>query len=141
MNFDFITERLAVGQKIDNQEFADALKAAGITHAVNLFGEAEPVWAGPSLSFPSPQDDDGTPRRPEVVLACVRYAFDAIRDGGKVYVHCQWGIGRAPSVAYAILRRFGLTREEAAALVNAKRPRAATWGWEKYIPSIEDALA
>ena len=95
---------------------------------------------GPNLSFSNPQDDDGTPRNPGRVLACVRYAFDAILDGGKVYIHCQWGLGRAPATAFAVLRRFGSERDEAVQLINTTRVRAATWGWERYIPSIEKAL-
>lgn len=140
MNFNFVTERIAVGQKIDSQEFADALTAAGITHVINLYCEAEPFWKGNALSFSNPQEDDGTPRDANRVRECVRYAFDVLRDGGKLYVHCQWGLRRAPSTVYVILRRFGFTRDDAIRLINSTRVRASTENWEHYIASVEAAL-
>ena len=106
MNFNFITSTLAVGQKIDTQEFADALKAAGVTHVINLWsGITEPVWTGNVLTLK--QDDDGTPRPKDQVLAGIKYASE-VPEGGILYVHCQWGLGRAPTMAYAILRAWGI---------------------------------
>lgn len=140
MNFDFITDCLAVGQKIDTAEFAEALQSAGITHVLNLFaGDRETFWSGPVCYLP--QEDDGTPRNPEQVRAAVRYAFEVIGYGGKLYIHCQWGLGRAPSTCYAILRQLALSRELAVSLIKRKRPRCADWHWENYIPSIEEALS
>lgn len=142
MNFDFITERLAIGQKIDSEEFASALIASGVTHVVNLWSETEPLWSGgPVLSFLKPQEDDGTPRNVERTREVVRFAIAAFKDYRKVYVHCQWGLGRAPSMAYAILRTLEMKGPIAAALINERRPRCAEYNWEKYIPSVEEALA
>lgn len=140
MNFNFITGSLAVGQKIDSQEFADALTSAGITHVLNLFaGDEERVWRGPVRYVP--QEDDGTPRTPEQVNAAIEYARDVLADGGKLYIHCQWGLGRAPSACYAILRNHGMLAEDAILLICTQRPRCATWNWRQYIPSIEAALS
>jgi protein-tyrosine phosphatase len=139
VNFDFITENIAVGQKIDSQVFADALAAAGITHVLNLFsGNQETFWTGAVCYVP--QEDDGSPRTHAQIARAISYAFESLRDGGKLYIHCQWGLGRAPSTCYAILRRLGFTREEAIARICAKRPRCAAWNWQQYISSIEEAL-
>ena len=140
MNFDFVTERIAIGQKIESQEFAEALRAAGITHVLNLFrGDLESFWRGHVRYVP--QEDDGSPRTTAQVKMAVDYAFDVLRDGGKLYIHCQWGLGRSPAACYAILRHFGFSQDEAVALINKKRPRCATWNWQGYIPSIEQALS
>ena len=136
MNFDFVTPTLAVGQKIDTQEFADALKAAGVTHVINLWsGISEPFWKGDVLTLA--QEDDGAPRSKDQVLAGVAYAA-AVPEGQVLYVHCQWGIARAPAMAYAILRSRGMSGEDAARLIVAKRPKATGLG--RYIPSVEEAL-
>lgn len=142
MNFDFITLEIAVGQKIDSHEFAEALLAAGITHVLNLFaGDQETFWTGPVLYIP--QQDDGTPRDPEQIRAALRYALPLMDEGSnaKLYIHCQWGLGRAPSTCYAVIRGMGISREDAVALINKRRPRCANWNWEQYIPSIEQALS
>lgn len=137
MNFDFITPSLAVGQKIDSPELVSALLLAGVQRVINLWsGNPEPLWVGDILTLK--QEDDGTSRDRDQVLAGVRYA-NAVPDR-ILYVHCQWGLGRAPAMAYAILRSRGWSRGDAQALINLKRPRAATGGWERYIPSIEEAL-
>ena len=136
MNFDFITPALVVGQKIDTQELADALAAAGVTRVINLWsGIPEPLWKGDVLTLK--QEDDGTPRPKDQILAAVAYAA-SVPEGQVLYVHCQWGIGRAPAMAYAILRRRGMSREEATRLIVEKRPKATSW--QHYIPSIEEAL-
>jgi protein-tyrosine phosphatase len=140
MNFDFITENIAVGQKINSLEFAEALRAAGITHVLNLFaGDEETFWTG-SVCY-VPQEDDGTPRTREQVFAAIICAIAVFNAGGKLYIHCQWGLGRAPSACYAILRKSGLSPDEAISLINRKRPRCARWDWQQYIPSIEEALS
>ena len=137
MNFDFITERIAVGQKIDTQGFAIALRDAGITHVINLFSP-EQFWMGETLCLA--QEDDGTPRPAEHIHAAIKFAFKVLAKGGKLYIHCQWGIGRAPATCYAILRAFGIGEEEAIQLLETRRPRCAAWTWKQYITSIEVAL-
>lgn len=142
MNFDFIVPEIAVGQKIDSEEFADSLRAAGITRVLNLFaGDTEAFWNGPVLYLA--QEDDGTPRDPEKIRAAIEYAMPVLAEGSeeKLYIHCQWGLGRAPSTCYAILRSMGIAGDDAAALIDRRRPRCAKWNWRQYIPSIEEALA
>lgn len=139
MNLDFITDQLAVGQKINSQEFADALVKLGITHVLNLFaGDKESFWRGPVRYVP--QEDDGTPRTSEQISAVIQYADIVLACGGKLYIHCQWGLGRAPSTCYAILRHRGMSRENAVLLICTERPQCAAWNWQQYIPSIERAL-
>lgn len=136
MNYDEIVPNLYCGQKIDSQEFNDALVQEGITHVINLWsGIREPYWKGLTLNLN--QDDDGTPRPPEQTIAGIEFAKIAT----KLYVHCQWGMGRAPSMIYAILRSRGMTQKELIPLINLRRPIAAKGNWERYIPSIERVIA
>jgi predicted protein tyrosine phosphatase len=137
MNFNFITPTLIVGQKIITQEFADALIAAGVTRVINLWsGNPEDIWKGDVLILK--QDDDGTPRPKDQVLAGIAYAA-AVPEGQVLYVHCQWGLGRAPTMAYAILRSRGVGSWEAMKLININRP-VAKGNWEHYMASVEEAM-
>lgn len=141
MNFDFILPEIAVGQKINSAEFAQALRSAGITHVLNLFaGDRETFWDGPVLYLA--QEDDGAARDPEQIRAAIRYALPLVDEGSKakLYIHCQWGLGRAPSTCYAIMRAMGISRDDAVSLINRRRPQCARWNWAQYIPSIEEAL-
>lgn len=83
----------------------NALERVGITHVLNLVGHKKPVntssdqFSYKSLNMPdSPKVD---------ILFFVYFAFDYIRsaheEGGKVLVHCERGISRAPTVAAAYL--------------------------------------
>lgn len=47
-----------------------------------------------------------------------------LRAGQRVVLHCAAGIGRAGTVAIAVLMTLGVAREEATALVAAHRPMA-----------------
>jgi len=137
-NYSKITPTLLLGQKIIDQTFHDSLVTEGVTHVINLWsGIPEPIWKGPVLTLE--QQDDGTPRPLEQTKAGVEYASMVEQSKGILYVHCQWGLGRAPSMTYAILRSRGLSQGNARALINLERPKCVGC-WEHYIPSIEKAL-
>lgn len=137
-NYNLIETDLLLGQKIDTQEMLDALIRDGVTHVINLWsGKPEPHWQGAVLTLS--QEDDGTPRPLDQTRAGVAFAAECKRVGGKLYVHCQWGLGRAPSMTYAILRSRGYTREAAITAINTARQRSAG-NWEHYILSIEQAF-
>lgn len=57
-----------------------------------------------------------------------------LRRGGKVLVHCRGGLGRAGTVAAALLIELGETPQEALRKVRAARPGAVeTRGQERYV--------
>ena len=68
-----------------------------------------------------PTDDDHAPAM-EQFQAGVDFIRRNIESGGKVYVHCAGGVGRAPTMAVAYLISTGLDVERAWALVRATRP-------------------
>jgi protein-tyrosine phosphatase len=45
-----------------------------------------------------------------------------IDSGGKVYIHCAGGVGRAPTLATAYFITQGMTFDEAVALIRRTRP-------------------
>jgi predicted protein tyrosine phosphatase len=76
---------------------------------------AEAVWAPvPDLHAPSPAEADA-------LLGLIR---DRLSRGRTVLLHCGAGIGRAGTIAAALLIRMGMSRDQAVALVASSRPMA-----------------
>jgi protein-tyrosine phosphatase len=51
-------------------------------------------------------------------------ALPVIDSGGKVLVHCRWGVHRSAAMASCILIGKGYSAEEAVELVKRQRPAA-----------------
>ena len=143
LDFDFITERVAVGGAIITRENFEGVLRAGITHIINTQlefddrslrrdGEADILWL--------PLDDDLLPKPAESLFTGVRYAQAALeRPEAKVLIHCASGIHRAPMLALALLRVQGSSRRDALALLAARRPQVHFP--QVYLDSVEGFLA
>jgi hypothetical protein len=68
-------------------------------------------------------------------------ALRTLREGGKVLVHCRGGLGRAGTVAGALLIELGETPERALQKVRAARPGAVeTPRQERYLAAYARML-
>lgn len=65
---------------------------------------------------------DNTAPLIEDLMKGAKFIDEQIVSGGKVYIHCGVGIGRAPTQAAAYLIYSGMTAADALALISAKRP-------------------
>ncbi len=65
---------------------------------------------------------DNTPPALDDLQRGVDFIAAEIERGGKVYIHCGVGVGRAPIMAAAYLVSTGLTPEDALAKIRAVRP-------------------
>jgi protein-tyrosine phosphatase len=65
---------------------------------------------------------DNTPPTLEDLEKGVEFITTEINKGGKVYVHCGVGVGRAPTQAAAYLISTGMTTEKALRTIQKKRP-------------------
>jgi protein-tyrosine phosphatase len=52
----------------------------------------------------------------------IAFIREVIQEGGKVYIHCGAGVGRAPTMAAAYLISAGHSLEESLALIRKVRP-------------------
>lgn len=144
-DFDFITERLAVGGGIWTRENLEAVKGAGITHIINTQIEFDDH----SLLFSDDHeptvldlgtDDDLQSKPAALFFQAVRFALEALAEPHtKVLVHCASGIHRAPMVALAILRVLGYSRQHALFLLHTHRPQVDFP--DVYLDSVEAFLA
>jgi protein-tyrosine phosphatase len=144
-DYDFVTDRMAVGGSIFTRENFEALMRAGFTHIINTqieFDDTTLLRGGdhePAV-FWLPTDDDFLPKPSEFFFQGVRYGLEVLdQPEGKLLIHCASGIHRGPLLALALLRVLGYERHDALRLLRARRPQADFPG--VYLDSVEAFLA
>ncbi len=65
---------------------------------------------------------DNTPPKVEDLVKGAHFIHEQIDNGGKVYVHCGVGVGRAPTMTAAYMITTGMTPDEALRKIRKKRP-------------------
>ena len=99
-----------------------ALERWGITGSVNMRKDHDDALQG--LTFDHychlPTVDDQAPTLNQLERG-VEFIDKVLSDGGKVYIHCAGGIGRAPTMAAAYFIHQGMALEEAVALIKKIR--------------------
>jgi dual specificity phosphatase 3 len=107
------------------------LQHAGITHIIDARQEGQPDQAYTQTHAPhigylhNPQPDLGQTMPDQWFDVGVDYALHALADpDARVLAHCQLGINRGPSMAYAVLLATGVTPEQARSTITAARPIA-----------------
>ncbi|MEB2287959.1 MAG: dual specificity protein phosphatase [Anaerolineae bacterium] len=120
--FSQITPQIFVGGQY-RQRGKRKLEALGITGVVNLRAEADDAARGLTLAEYCylPTIDDTAPTL-EHLAEGAAFVERVTRNGGKVYIHCAGGVGRAPTLAAAYFITQGMTLDEALALIRQTRP-------------------
>ena len=139
MDMTWVTDRIAVGGGIWNDENMQELVKRGVTHIIDMQIEfddrplAEPY---PVEVLFNPTEDDFQPKPPQLFQAGVQFALDALEEpDSKVYVHCAAGVHRAPMMTLAILRVLGWPLQKAKDLILERR-YVVDWA-ECYVESVE----
>ncbi len=99
------------------------LEEAGITAGLNLRTEFDDAAHGLALAryCHLPTVDDDAPSL-EHLQQGVAFIQQVIAGGGKVYIHCAGGVGRAPTMAAAYFLSQGMNLNEALSLLRRTRP-------------------
>jgi len=125
MDMTWVTDRIAVGGGIWNDDKMIEVVRAGITHVIDMQIEfddtrlAEPY--GVQVLW-NPTDDDFQPKPPELFQRGVDFALAALDDPeSRVFIHCAAGVHRAPMMALALLRALGFSPEGALQLIQFRR--------------------
>src|ERR1051325_7511655 len=127
MDLTWITDRIAVGGGIWNDENMAALVRYGVTHIINMQIEFDdrPLAQGyPVTVLHNPTDDDFLPKPPQLFQAGVDFALEALNEAGsdaKIYIHCAAGVHRAPMMTLAILRVLGWSLNDAKSVILHRR--------------------
>ncbi len=117
-----ITPQIFVGGQFRRRGWR-VLQRWGISAVVNLRAEFDDRKLGVDLGqyHYIPTEDDNTPTVDELREGAAFIAAE-IERGGKVYIHCGSGVGRAPTMAAAYLVSQGRTPQEAWDLIRRSRP-------------------
>lgn len=99
------------------------LSQRGITAMINMRTEFDDQAAGIAPPrYMHLKIIDNTPPTLEHLQAGSDFIAQEIREGGKVYVHCAAGVGRAPTMAAAYLVSTGRSPADAWAQIRKVRP-------------------
>ena len=122
LQYSRVTPHLYVGSQF-NARGKRMLEQQGFTGCVNMRIEKDDAAHGLALTryLHLPTIDDAAPSI-EHLHQGVEFIRAIIADGGKVYIHCGAGVGRAPTMAAAYLISEGNTLDEALALIRKGRP-------------------
>ena len=108
-----VTPQLFVGPQFRRRGW-HRLKGWGITAVVNLRSEFDDRRLG--VDMPAylhlPTEDDAPPTLEDLSRGAA-FINEQISMGGKVYIHCGAGVGRAPTMAAASLVAQGMSPEQA----------------------------
>lgn len=117
-----VTPQLYVGGQFNARGWR-WLAAHGLTADVNMRSEFDDAAHGiaPDAYLWLPTHDDHAPTLAQLRTG-VAFIRRGIEQGGKVYVHCGSGVGRAPTMAAAYLVSTGLSVDQAWALIRKTRP-------------------
>jgi protein-tyrosine phosphatase len=135
---------LVVGPALDPEGYAH-LAAEGVTHVLDLRSEASDdpeLMRSLKVEWRRvPVDDRAAPTSAQ--LAEINAWLDAETDPPPVvYVHCEGGLGRSPTVAIALLMHRGFTRREAHRFVLGARSVASpTADQDSWLAEVEREIA
>ena len=143
MDMTWVTDRIAVGGGIWNDQNMEELVTMGVTHIIDMQIEfddrpiAEPY--GVNVLW-NPTDDDFQPKPAELFQQGVAFAMKALDEpAGKLYIHCAAGVHRAPMMTLAVLRVLGWTLKDAIDLIQ--RRRYVVDFADVYVVSVENFIA
>jgi protein tyrosine phosphatase (PTP) superfamily phosphohydrolase (DUF442 family) len=125
MDLSWITDRIAVGGGIWNDDNMAELVRQGVTHIINMqieFDDRPLAVKYPVTVLNNPTDDDFQPKPPQLFQTGVEFALEALEDPeARIYIHCAAGVHRAPMMTLAILRVLGWSLEDAKDVILKRR--------------------
>jgi hypothetical protein len=138
-----ITPQLFVGAQFRRRGWR-VLKSWGISAVIDLRVEFDDRTLGVDLGhyLYIPTEDDHVPTLDELKQG-VEFIAEEIEQGGKVYIHCGSGVGRAPTLAAAYLVASGIPPHDAWAQIRNARPfirptRVQVEQLEKFIANLPE---
>lgn len=117
-----VDDRIYLGPQ--QGKFACRLLASiGVTASVSMRTEYDDVNNGVGFSkYLQLPTQDGMAPSVEQLEQGADFIQHVIDNGGAVYVHCQTGLGRGPTMVIAYLIGTGLTFQQAYEMVESVRP-------------------
>jgi protein-tyrosine phosphatase len=142
MDLTWVTDRIAVGGGIWNDENMGELIRMGVTHIINMqieFDDRSLANGLPVSVLHNPTDDDFQIKPPELFQRGVDFALQALDDPeSRIFIHCAAGVHRGPTMTLAVLRALGWPLADAKALIQQRR-YVVDWA-DCYVKSVEEFM-
>lgn len=142
MDITWVTDQIALGGGIWNDDNMAELVKLGVTHIIDMQIEFDdrPLAAPYAVNVLfNPTDDDFQLKPPQLFQAGVEFALAALEEEqGKVYIHCAAGVHRAPMMTLAILRVLGWSLKDAVNLIEGRR--YVVDFADVYVQSVEEFM-
>ena len=145
MDITWVTDRIAVGGGIWNDENMAEVVRLGVTHIINMQIEFDDRPLAERFRtvtvYNNPTDDDFQHKPPEIFQGAVEFALHALNgdDGeNRIFIHCAAGVHRAPMMTLALLRVMGWSLDDAQALIRMRR--YVVDFADVYVRSVEDFI-
>ena len=142
-DYNWVTDRIALGGAVESLYDARKMEADGITHVLNLRTSQDEVpWFQKTkihyMSNPS-KDKDTKTKPPEWFDSSRRVIMATLLDPkARLLIHCQEGVNRAPSTLYFFLRSLGFSKNDVLDMITSARPK--TKGGMAWNDDAEAAL-
>ena len=127
LNMSWVNPTLAVGGRIRPEDI-HTLGLSGVTHVVDTrseYQDDEEALAKEHIQLLYLPTPDTYPLTVEQLTEGAKWANEQIKDGGRVLIHCEHGVGRSVLLTCATLMYSGMSAHDALALVQQKRWQAA----------------
>lgn len=137
MNFDFVTENIAVGTTPETQDDVKALVERGVTHILNCrddHDDARLLQTSPWLmNYCWNGTKDWTPKaalglepKPAEWFQKSLDFWGDLSDGPehRIFIHCSMGVNRSATTAWMFLRAMQLKGEDCDLIIDRHRPVA-----------------
>lgn len=99
------------------------LKELGITHVFTTVLGVEPIFPEDFEYMNIPAQDISSQNIQQYFVEGCAFIDKAVQGGGKVLVHCAYGVSRSGSMAIAyLMHKTGRSYDETLAFVKTKRP-------------------
>lgn len=122
LEYDYISEGIYIGtNQCCQTHFDEKLKKEGITTDISLEEERMDAPFGVDFYIWIPVKDRSAPTQDQLDFG-VSVLEKLVAMKKKVYVHCQNGHGRAPTLVAAYLIQQGKTLAETIDFIKSKRP-------------------
>jgi protein-tyrosine phosphatase len=142
MDMTWVTDRVAVGGGIWNEENMAQLVKQGVTHIIDMqieFDDRPLAEKHDVKVLYNPTDDDFQPKPPDLFQRGVDFALEALDEPeSKIYIHCAAGVHRAPMMTLAVLRTLGWSLDDARELIQ--RSRYVVDFADVYVESVENFM-
>jgi hypothetical protein len=124
LDLSWVTPQLAVGGCFPMERAGELLPELGIERVVDVRGECcddEVVLRGHGLELLSLPTQDGCAVSQPMLDDGVAWVREHLRAGRKVFIHCEYGIGRSALVALCVLADCGVAATAALTMVKQAR--------------------